>query len=322
VFSAGTATIYDRTDFGITFKLASVLAADEPGKAEFENMEPAEDALRRSVIDAHGWGHYHYGEASRDTAPRFLPTVAAMLSLHRSRDLKSSDQADSVLRWICERLLDDAELLPAEAAIASLVLTEYESTGARVAKYREARETATTRLSRWVRGRRQAIGEMTSYHYTVCESGGERNHYVFYPTDVVVALALLRAGNPSGVREYTLDVVQYVCGHVERHGGLPARATNRIATVDQMWALRLLSCFEQVARAAPQTLAPKVAQLVSANPTRKAVTASVLTLLGVAGTLIYWDEDLATVLRVTAASTAAVALAILGTALWTWLGGK
>jgi hypothetical protein len=77
-----------------------------------------------------------------------------------------------------------------------------------------------------------------------------------------------------------------------------------------------------VAQAAPETLVPKVAQLISATPTRKAVIASVLTLLGVAGTLIYWDEDLATSLRVTAASTAAVALAILGTALWTWLGGK
>ncbi|MDG4821913.1 hypothetical protein O7635_08610 [Asanoa sp. WMMD1127] len=313
---------YDLADLGITFKLAALVDAEYAGR-QSDNLRPFERLLKSKIIDGRGWGYYYYDDDDRDTSPKFLATAQAMYSLRHSRIFKTSADAEHVTAWICRELSEDADLQPDELALAVLALADYQGFKSAVHEFDAAHDMAVSRLLNWAGGRQpQVIGESRSYHYSVREKAGQRNHYVFYPTDILVALALIQAGNPQATREYTLDVVRYASTNVKANGGLRARSSHRIATVDQLWASRLFDAFEAAVKRSPRNVVPRVAQVVSHTRIRQALTALALLAIGLAGTAISIDADIWAWLRVAGGVAAAVMLGVLATAIWKWIGGK
>ncbi len=67
--SAKGKNLYDDTDLSITFKIAAILQAAQPGQLHFKSEEPAEKLLLSQLIERHGWGNYH-GTTDQDDSPR------------------------------------------------------------------------------------------------------------------------------------------------------------------------------------------------------------------------------------------------------------
>jgi hypothetical protein len=314
-------SLYDSTDLSITFKEAAILDAAQPGQAQFSYQESIETILLSQLIDGHGWGNY-YDPSDQDDSPRLLPTAHALIALRRSREFRTSKQCEAILTWLCEYANSDGPALIHEAALALLALIEYQSPGITLPPYQTARQRLLDQVARWAQDRHtNTIGEIASYHYWALNQGNQHNHYMFYVPDLLVALALLRAGNPRPTRRKILHLMDILCTEIAAQGGYRAKASQRIATVDQLWAYRLLEEFSARFAVSPAKLMPPAAYLVSASPARRLGTALALFALGALGTLVTILDWLNVILRVTGGVLATVSLGLLASFLFVWLRG-
>ena len=314
--------LYDETDLLITFKEAAILEAAQPDKVQFVNKEPIETILLNQLIDRHGWGNYSDAN-DQDDSPRLLPTAHALIALRRSRDFRGSEVCETILAWLCDSAISQTSMAIHEAAMVLLTLIEYESPGVKLASFQPAYQHILSQIISWTRTRpKSSIGETTSYHYWVRSKDQQHNHYVYYVPDILVALALLRAGNPKAGRSQVTRVVDNTCSEIFSSGGFQAKASQRIATVDQMWAYRLLGQFNTTFNAKPADLVSPAAYLVSATPTRRVITSLALLAVGVGGTLVSTLSWVNLVLRTLGGATAVVALGIVASLFFVWLRGE
>src|SRR5262249_40985639 len=123
-------------------------------------------------------------------------------------------------------------------------------------------------------------------------------------------------------RKLVIDVVDIVCTEILSHGGFRAKSSQRIATVDQMWADRLLDQFNGTFSANPRTLVSPVMYVVSATRARRAITTLTLLALGAAGTLLSILDWLNVVFRVAGGVLAVVVLGVLASLIFVWLRGE
>jgi hypothetical protein len=308
---------YDPDDRGILYKDAFVLSASQPGAEYFEEREPVGQVILSRIIDSRGWGDYVFPEKS-DDVPRLMPTVAALLPLSRDREFIASDVSQSVLKWVCRRLLDDGDLLPHENAFGVLTLLAYAGLEQRVADYRNALNTCIDRLTRWAKTRDPVLlGQNAEHHYWTPLPGSGRNHYMFYLPEVLVALAFLRAGNPHATRRFVLKVVEDVTKNVRTHGGFRSLSNDRFASVDQLWVYHLLTQFSTCAAGDPRRLLPRVAVVAMSTPIGKMSVVAALLGLGVGATALslatdsVWTQSLSLALG-------GLFVGVLSTALWAW----
>jgi hypothetical protein len=308
---------YSPDDRGILNKEAFLLSASQPGAEYFAQREPTGQAILSRIIDSRGWGDYAFPEKS-DDVPRLMPTVAALLPLSRDREFVASDASQSVLNWTCRRLLDDGDLLPHENAFGVLALLAYAGLEQRVADYRIALDSCVDRLTRWAKTRDPVLlGQNTEHHYWTPLPGSGRNHYMFYLPDVLVALALLRAGNPHASRRFVLRVVGDVAENVRTHGGFKSPSNDRFASVDQLWVYHLMTEFSSCAAEGPRRLLPRVAVVVMATPIGKMWVVATLLGLGIGASALslatdsLWTQSLGVALG-------GLFVGVLSTALWAW----
>jgi hypothetical protein len=314
--------LYDNTDLALTFKEAAIIDACQPNEKEFVFTEPVEEMLLGQLIDGHGWGNYYDGN-DQDDSPKILPTAHALLSLRRSREFCGSEKCEAILKWFCETASNIDAMKIHEACMALLVLAEYESPGIKLMTYRRAYQSTIDQLCQWLKQRKaNSIGEIASYHYWVFNGGVQHNHYMYYPTDLLAALALIRAGNPKPSRQKVKKIIELLCRTISAEGGYRSRSSNRLATVDQMWAYRLLSAFNQAIADRPNDILSPIAYTLSANWMRRGLLTAGALALGAAGTAMSALDWLNLPLRVLGGILSAVALGVLASAFFVWLRGE
>jgi hypothetical protein len=308
---------YDPDDRGILYKEAFLLSASQPGAEYFTEREQIGQVILSRIIDSRGWGDYVFAEKS-DDVPRLMPTVAALLSLSRDREFVASDVCESVLKWVCRRLLDDGDLLPHENAFGVLTLLAYASLEPRVADYKIALDICVDRLTDWAKTRdRVLLGQNAEHHYWTPLPGSGRNHYMFYLPEVLAALALLRVGNPPATRRFVLRVVEDVAGNVRTHGGFKSPSNDRFASVDQLWVYHLLTQFSSCAAEDPGGLLPRVAVVVMATPIGKMWVVAALLGLGIAASALSLATD-SVWTKALGVALGGLFVGVLSTALFAW----
>ena len=320
--STQSSPLYDEFDLSLTFKETAIIDACQPNKTNFVYTEPIEEILLNQLIDGRGWGNYCKGPDQDDT-PKLLPTAHALLSLRRSRQFRDSERCEAVLRWFTEVIIGMMELTSIyEACMALLVLVEYEPEAKRLSAYDRAHELLTEKVCHWIKHLNATlIGETASYHYYVFSKNQQHNHYMYYPVDLLAALALLRAGNPKSSRMKVKWVVNVLCNMVFAEGGYRSKSSNRLATVDQMWAYDLLGAFKQAATDKPGDILSPIAYALSGTQMRSILMAAAAFVLGAAGTAISTLNWLNLELRVLGAVMSTVALGVLTSAIFVWVRG-
>ncbi|GLH95599.1 hypothetical protein [Phytohabitans aurantiacus] len=316
-----TEDLYDATDLSITFKVASLVEAAQPQRERFEKVEPIETRLISQVIDNRGWGNYS-DHTDQDDAPRLLPTAHAMLALRRSRSFRASPMCEKILAWFCQEAIRGHPLPVHEAALALQVLIEYEGEGTHVDVYRTARQDLLSQLTKWATTNRgQMLTETTANHYWSVNDGIQHNQYVFYVTDILGALTLLRAGNPAPARRRVLGIVDKLSKMIITNDGFRSTTSRRVSSVDQLWAWLLLQEFGRRHQARPKILLPPAAYYISATPVRRVVATLSMVTAGAVGTLVTFGPEVHVALRVMGGVIAAVILGLLASLLVVWLRG-
>jgi hypothetical protein len=177
-------------------------------------------------------------------------------------------------------------------------------------------------VSQWIKQLREdTAGETASYHYWVFNEGVQHNQYMYYPTDLLAALALLRADNPKPSRQKVKFVVELLNRTISTEGGYRSKSSNRLATVDQMWAHLLLSTFNQAISDSPRDVLSPIAYTLSATWVRRGLVTAGSVALGAGGTAMSALGWLSLPLRVLGGILSAVALSILASAIFVWLRG-
>jgi hypothetical protein len=319
--SKQSGSFYDETDLALTFKEAAIIDACQPNNEHFAYTEPIEETLLGQLIDGHGWGNY-YGGGDQDDSPRILPTAHALLALRRSREFCGSKRCEDILKWFCETVSRIDVMKIHEACMALLTLIEYESPGIKLAAYKRAHQRMIDQVSQWIKQLREdTAGETASYHYWVFNEGVQHNQYMYYPTDLLAALALLRADNPKPSRQKVKFVVELLNRTISTEGGYRSKSSNRLATVDQMWAHLLLSTFNQAISDSPRDVLSPIAYTLSATWVRRGLVTAGSVALGAGGTAMSALGWLSLPLRVLGGILSAVALSILASAIFVWLRG-
>ncbi len=308
-------SMYDLEDLSLTLKTAALLSASAPGEKWFTSREQVADRLLTQLIDDQGWGH-----TTTDPLPAVLPTAQVLAALSRERFFRAEERCLRVVLWLSERIVEDAQLPIHELSSALMALSSYKSPGSGHGPYEHAMGIGAQRLGQWATDRDSArIGETAAHHYSVTLSQRPRNHYMFFQPDLLAGTALLLVGPPATSRSYILSVGQEATRNVLRHDGYRNR-DRRVATLDQLAALTFLQEFHRAAAGQPADLLPRPVAMVSVGAGRKLATAIVLLALAVLGTALGFDGDLSTWVRTASSVVAALAVGLLGSALWSWGG--
>jgi hypothetical protein len=207
--------------------------------------------------------------------------------------------------------------------MALLVLAEYEPEGNKISSCKRARESLKNKICNWMKQLKGgAIGETASYHYYVLNEGIQHNHYMYYPSDLLAALALLSAGNPKASRAKVNWVVKVLCDAISAEGGYRSKVSNRLATVDQMWAFFLLFTFNKIFDDKPREIISPISYTLYATRTRSSLMTAGTLILGTAGVAISTLSWLDLAFRVLGATIGAVALSVLASAIFAWVRGE
>lgn len=312
---------YDSADVFLTHKAAFLLSAAQPGSPEFTTREPIEDRILERLIDSRGSGDFAFPEG-QDDVPNVLATTTTLLALARDREFRSMPQCESVLRWLCRNIINDGGLKAHEVALALLALVAYRSVGVRVQEYPTAQEVCTRRLVDWARHRERALlGQNVENHYWVPLPGVGRNHYMFYLPDILVALALLLASNPQPTRQFVLRVVKQTADNTLEHDGYRSPSNTRLCSVDQLWVYLLLAEFSTVAKDDATRLLPELYVALTSTPLQRICATVILLALGTAATVLGLGTH-AIGTRAAGLVMASLFLAVLGTALYSWLSDR
>jgi hypothetical protein len=281
-------------------------------------LTAAEARFRNSILDKKGWGDH-----VDDGSPRMLATTHALLALRHDAVFTTSGESATVTKWLSEQIINKQDLPIHEVANALLVLCQYPTTATTVpTEIQLAKEVGLDRILKWATRRSDdAIGQVVSYHYCVPANGTQKNHYMFYLPDVLVARVLLLLGSPRAGRSFVLRVVEKACKNIDENDGLRNGSSQRVATVDQLDIDRLLTDFIAVADSNPDSLIPALARLVDGTSTRRVITVVTLIAIGAISGYFALSNDVALGIRVIGSVITALAIGVLATAIWAWIGG-
>jgi hypothetical protein len=189
-----------------------------------------------------GWGEYYRDESVRDANSGRIPTAFAFFVLstfpkfcgdHASRD--------EVLRWLTQSLRSSESLqhtveraVAAALAILGAIQSEAPIVG-------ETRSVLIEPLLRYVQQRRDPA-LWYPHHYSVKvpeEDDPWSNNYVYFPTDSIVAEALLSVRELDRAYPRLWDAINGYALDSLRDGYFRQREHRRPATLDQYWVSRL-----------------------------------------------------------------------------------
>ncbi len=318
LYDPSGATVFDRGDLDITYKSIFVALATQPDDAEIPMTLPPLAKLRSSMVDDRGWGQHTY-QPHPDPNPHPLATALALLALARCRDFRSSEACRKSTRWLADRVNRDDALQVVIVAIAVVALCRYNDADTSLPSVLTDIRAAVSRLDSWAAGQAKGqLGSDAGLYYWVPHGSDQRNHYLNFPQDVIVALALLSAGKPESSRSYVLDVGMHVVHNVERHQSYQSANRQRSATSDQLWVYWFLEKLQEAATK-PEQLVSKAYAYVSSTRAKRFWTGLVLVILALGSS--YFSVDDPGGVQVVGLVLAGLSLSVLAALLLSWVGG-
>lgn len=254
-------------DFDRVMKLAYVIDALEPDLRMVPNdQQPAlvDHLVGMALPNMPGWSTRPAGARDRDR-DRHLVTTYILWALRRFPKGQEAEAAKKAYFWIADEVANRSPWMGIDlVALACLALQSWDG-AADSAKVAEALDTGEKRMIAWAhRQRRLALDRP----YFNGFSEGHFTDYVFLTPEFLVALFLLKRGNPPGGRRFVLRTVSGLTDNIApqiAEDDDPAKTPSgsgyrvqggMVRTADQVWVVRLLREFGQVKESTERDLLP------------------------------------------------------------------
>jgi hypothetical protein len=230
-------------DFENIIKLAFIADALCPGIDDVTTADtPAivHEIVHRAVNEQF-WSSRARSDDARFMKERIFPTAYVLLVLQRYQAARSDPTYQKARVWLAERVVHDEGLdTPANNALIGLaLLDQHETAGARQGVVAAALERCKTRLQAWATKQKIiVIDRPVFYGFSL----GARNDYCFLHPEILASLLFLRLGNSRRTRSFVLRVMRCLTDNIiGAHGFIGQNGV--MSSVDQMWAMRLISEF-------------------------------------------------------------------------------
>jgi hypothetical protein len=233
-------------DFENIIKLAFIADALLPG-SDYVEADPPPPVIAEIIdraVDGQFWSSRLPDDPDRRTKERAFPTAYVLLVLQRFRAARTSPAYNNARIWLAERVIQD-ELLdrPAMNALAGLALLDRNETDqARPGVVANALGRCQERVLTWARTQNNIVIDRPVFFGFSLRN---RNDYAFLHPEVLAAFFLLRRGNPPTGRAFVLRVMRYLSDNIVNAGGFIGQ-NGVMSTVDQMWAMRLITEFRAI----------------------------------------------------------------------------
>lgn len=229
-------------DFENMIRLAFIAEALLPGRARVAKGDRPE-IVADILCFAHGDPFWHPTSASSGSPPEGDPftTAYVLYALRRYEDPIGEFRDHRT--WLADQLETRAAVRarPDLLALIGLALLPEDDDPSEPNRVRAAVKRSQEELDQWQQHEPGIVLDRPLFHGF---NLGDRTDYTFLHPEIVASLFLLRANNPRRTRRYVAHVARELVENIERHGyfeGQPGMA----ATVDQLWASKLLDAFHR-----------------------------------------------------------------------------
>ncbi len=226
-------------DFDNVLKLAAIAEALRPDAEHIpaDVEPPIVTRLRTLALEEGGWTTRPAGSAQREVRERDLATAYVLYGFRR---YELGDVGLRARRWLARRVVDDAPIRGFDLlALVGLALTAHPLHPADPPPVGQAIGHVEDRLRAWARSRDTARVDRPLFNGF---SVGATTDYLFLHPEILAAFYFLGRGHPHETRPFVVSVASAVAANIATNDGLMV-ANGIIATVDQVWAYRLLLAF-------------------------------------------------------------------------------
>lgn len=232
-----------KRDFENLIRLAFIAEALLPGRTRVPTNERPE-IVKEIVAFSHGDPYWHPTSALDGARPAEgdpFTTAYVLYALRRYED--PIGELRDYRTWLGEQLETRARVRarPDLVALIGLALIPEEPDREEPVQVATAVERCQKELDQWQQHEPGIVLDRPLFHGF---NLGEWTDYTFLHPEIVASLFLLRANNPRPTRRYVAHVTRQLVENIEKHDyfeGQPGMA----ATVDQMWASKLLDTFHR-----------------------------------------------------------------------------
>ena len=265
--AAGNIATLKDEDFLRAMKLAYIidaLKADTAIVPSAEQPQLVDHLLGMALPNMPGWSTRPPGSPDRER-DRHLVTTYILWALRRFPQAQKHDAAQRAYFWIAEQVIGSSPYLGIDlVALACLALQGW-GEARNDQRAQKALEAGEKRVVTWARRQKRLAIDRPYFNGF---SEGHFTDYVFLTPELLVALFLLRRGNPPRSRRFVLRVISDLTDNIappvaedDRPAITPAAAGYRvqggmIRTADQPWVVRLLREFHKVKEDGPRPLLP------------------------------------------------------------------
>lgn len=235
----------EKGDFDNIIKLAFIADALRPNRPDVPRGEtpPLIDQILDRAVEGKFWSARPGDDEERYSKERFFPTAYVVLVLQRYEHARAHAVYREARTWLADRLRNDQQLdTPSNNALTGLALLDpHESHTARPQGIVDALALVQRRLITWGSAEREIVIDRPVFYGFSMRS---RNDYGFLHPELLAALFLLRRGSPPAGRAFVLRVMRALTDNVDRRGGFVGQ-NGVMSTVDQLWAMRVITAFRE-----------------------------------------------------------------------------
>lgn len=229
----------EKGDFDNVLKLAAITEALRPDADRVPlDAEPVIVArLRELALDEGGWTTRPAGSIQREVRE---PDLASAYVLYAFRRYDLGDVGLRARSWLARRVIDGAPIRGFDLlALVGLALTAHPVHPNDPPALGHAIDHVEDRLRAWAEAQEVARVDRPLFNGF---SVGSTTDYLFLHPEILAAFYFLGRGHPDQTRSFVVSVVSAVAENIADHDGLMV-SNGIIATVDQLWAYRLLFAF-------------------------------------------------------------------------------
>lgn len=234
------------------YKLAFYVEAVRPGESGITASTPATRRLISAALPSGGWPDYRHDPAEEPDAT-VLATAVSLYALRRFDAFHGTAECDKGLRFLVGRqndyALDHSLRGPTVVGYALLALHSYNGlpVAQRIDGYAEAVDRAERELTRWTKRRaRRELFDQFRYDFVErpTSSSTRDSDFIALMPDCIAGIAFMQRPTRLNAsrRRHVVRVVDEIVRGVKANGFKPRNVDKR-ATVDHLWAQRVLGQF-------------------------------------------------------------------------------
>lgn len=230
----------DKNDFQNVIKLGAIAEAlhlNHPADVPVELTPP----LVHDLMDVTS-GHPYWStrpEPQEHRKDRDFATAYLVLALRRYRAFRTSELWGRSRSWLAQRINDDDGFCRQTTLLALTGLALSTEPEERQSDVLRALDKCERTLLEWAHSQRSIILNRPVFNGF---SLGRRNDYIFLHPEILCALFFLQRRSVNIGLQFALDVLEAIQVNIDRHRGFMGHDA-MIASVDQLWAARLITRF-------------------------------------------------------------------------------